>query len=29
MQAIQTDKLTKRYGKARGIEELTLSVGEG
>ena len=29
MQAIRTDKLTKRYGKARGIEELTLSVGEG
>ena len=29
MQAIQTENLTKRYGKARGIEALTLSVAQG
>lgn len=29
MQAIQTENLTKRYGKAHGIEALTLSVAQG
>ncbi len=29
MQAIQTDKLTKYYGKARGIDKLDLSVEQG
>lgn len=29
MNAIETDRLTKFYGKARGIEELTLTVAEG
>ena len=29
MEAIRTDRLTKSYGKARGITELELSVGEG
>ena len=29
MKVIETRKLTKRYGKARGIEELDLSVGAG
>ena len=29
MEAIRTDKLTKYYGKARGIIDLSLSVEEG
>ena len=29
MQAIETNHLTKYYGKSRGIVDLTLSVGEG
>ncbi len=29
MQAIKTDKLTKFYGKSRGIIDVSLSVGEG
>ena len=29
MEAIQTDKLTKFYGKARGIRELSLQVEQG
>lgn len=29
MKAIQTNKLTKYYGKARGILELDLSVEQG
>ena len=26
---IETDRLTKSYGKSRGIRDLTLQVGEG
>ena len=29
MEAIKTNKLTKYYGKARGIIDLDLSVGQG
>ena len=29
MKAIETDKLTKSYGKSRGIDKLMLSVDEG
>ena len=29
MEAIKTENLTKHYGKARGIEQISLTVEEG